>query len=118
MNQYKFNKNMPRTLEECASLMKAQIDSATVSMASPQLDGRVAGVVAALGEKGKGQIKVIAGRNALYVIQIVGKNNSQRTLSEREYAQQFVQQHMPVQQMFSGILRGSRKVKNNLVKFM
>lgn len=118
MNQYKFKNNVPRTLEECASLMKAQIDSATVSMASPQLDGRVAGVVAALGEKGKGQVKVIAGRNALYVIQIIGRKETERTLKDSEYAQQFVQQHMPVQQMFSGILRGSRKVKNNLVKFM
>ena len=115
MKQYKGKAN---SLDAYAKLMKVEkIDSAQVSMGAPQqmLEGKVAGLIAGLGAKGKGQLQVIAGRNAFYVVQ-VNNITPARELPKQQLAEQY-RQRFPVQQMFQAILQGSRKVKNNLIKF-
>lgn len=100
-----------------AALMKTQIDSAKISIGAPQtLEAKVAGVIAAMGDKAKGKVQVIAGRNALYAVQLVSKTPA-RDLPKQQLAMQYRQQRFPLQQMLGSILRGSRKVKNNLIKF-
>ena len=102
-----------------AQLMKTQVDSASVAFGNPQmLEGRVAGRIAALGKAGIGKVQVIAGRNALYAVQVIKVNDERSSkLDNKQVAQQYRQRHFPIQQMFGAILQGSRKVKNNLVKF-
>ena len=100
-----------------AALMKTQVDSAKISIGAPQtLEAKVAGVIAAMGDKAKGKVQVIAGRNALYAVQLVSKTPA-RDLPKQQLAMQYRQQRFPLQQMLGSILRGSRKVKNNLIKF-
>ena len=74
--------------------------------------------IAAMGKNGIGKLQVIAGRNALYAVQI-NKVDAERSskLDNKQVAMQYRQRHFPIQQMFNAILQGSRKVKNNLVKF-
>lgn len=102
-----------------AQLFKTQVDSAQVTMGSQQmLEGMVAGRIAAMGKNGIGKLQVIAGRNALYAVQI-NKVDAERSskLDNKQVAMQYRQRHFPIQQMFNAILQGSRKIKNNLVKF-
>lgn len=101
-----------------AALMKATVDSASVSMGAPQqmLDGRVSGLIAGLGAKAKGKVHLVAGRNAIFAVQ-VNNVTPARDLPKNQLAMQYRQQHFPVQQMFNAIMQGSRKVKNNLIKF-
>ena len=116
MKQYKGKAN---DLEGYAKLMKVEkIDSAQVSMGAPMpvLEGKVSGLIAGLGAKGKGKLQIIAGRRAFYVVQ-VNNITPARELPKEQLATQYRQQHFPVQQMFQSILQGSRKIKNNLIKF-
>lgn len=101
-----------------AALMKCNVDSASISMGAPQqmLEGRVAGLVAGLGANGKGKVQLVAGRNAIYAVQINGTTPA-RELPKQQVAMQYRQQNFPVQQMLNAVLQGSRKVKNNLIKF-
>ena len=100
-----------------AALMKTQVDSAKISIGAPQtLEAKVAGLIAGMGDKAKGKVQVIAGRNALYAVQLVNKTPA-RDLPKQQLAMQYRQQRFPLQQMLGSILRGSRKVKNNLIKF-
>ena len=110
MKQYKGKAN---DVAGYAALMKCNVDSANLSMGAPQqmLESRVAGLVAGLGAKAQGKVQLIAGRNAIYAVQVVG------TTPARDLPKQQRQQHFPIQQMLSAILQGSRKVKNNLIKF-
>jgi len=106
-----------KTVAEYATLMKTTVDSATVSMgASQMLEGVVAGRIAGIGDKGKGKVQVIAGRNAIYAVQF-NNMTAPRELPKQQVAMQYRQQHFPIQQMLGAILQGSRKVKNNLIKF-
>lgn len=115
MKQYKGKAN---DVAGYASLMKCDVDSASLSMGAPQqmLEGRVAGMIAGLGSKAQGKVQLIAGRNAIYAVQ-VNKTTPARDLPKQQVAMQYRQQHFPVQQMLNAILQGSRKVKNNLIKF-
>ena len=101
-----------------AALMKCEVDSANVSMGAPQqmLEGKVAGLLAGLGSKAQGKVQLIAGRNAIYAVQ-VNNVTPARDLPKQQLAMQYRQQHFPVQQMMGAIMQGSRKVKNNLIKF-
>lgn len=115
MKQYKGKAN---DVAGYAALMKATVDSASVSMGAPQqmLEGKVAGMIAGLGDKAKGKVQLIAGRNAIYAVQVNGTTPA-RELPKQQVAMQYRQQHFPIQQMLGAILQGSRKVKNNLIKF-
>ena len=115
MKQYKGKAN---DVAGYAALMKCNVDSANLSMGAPQqmLESRVAGLVAGLGAKAQGKVQLIAGRNAIYAVQVVGTTPA-RDLPKQQVAMQYRQQHFPIQQMLSAILQGSRKVKNNLIKF-
>lgn len=115
MKQYKGKAN---DVAGYAALMKCNVDSANLSMGAPQqmLESRVAGLVAGLGAKAQGKVQLIAGRNAIYAVQVVGTTPA-RNLPKQQVAMQYRQQHFPIQQMLSAILQGSRKVKNNLIKF-
>ena len=101
-----------------AALMKCEVDSANVSMGAPQqmLEGKVAGLLAGLGAKAQGKVQLIAGRNAIYAVQVNGVTPA-RDLPKQQVAMQYRQQHFPIQQMLGAIMQGSRKVKNNLIKF-
>ena len=106
-----------------AAQMKCQVDSASIAMGAPQqmLEGKVAGRLAGLGAKAQGKVQLIAGRNALYAVQVNSIDQPRGNLKDKKYksemAMQYRQQHFPVQQMLGAILQGSRKVKNNLIKF-
>ena len=115
MKQYKGKAN---NVAGYAALMKTNVDSASVSMGAPQqmLEGRVSGLIAGLGQKAQGKVQLVAGRNAFYAVQ-VNKVNPARDLPKQQVAMQYRQQHFPIQQMLNAILQGSRKVKNNLIKF-
>ena len=114
MKQYKGKAN---DVAGYAALMKTQVDSAKISIGAPQtLEAKVAGLIAGMGDKAKGKVQVIAGRNALYAVQLVNKTPA-RDLPKQQLAMQYRQQRFPLQQMLGSILRGSRKVKNNLIKF-
>ena len=115
MKQYKGKAN---DVAGYAALMKCNVDSANLSMGAPQqmLEARVAGLVAGLGAKAQGKVQLIAGRNAIYAVQVVGTTPA-RDLPKQQVAMQYRQQHFPIQQMLGAILQGSRKVKNNLIKF-
>ena len=115
MKQYKGKAN---NVAGYAALMKTNVDSASVSMGAPQqmLEGRVSGLIAGLGQKAQGKVQLVAGRNAFYAVQ-VNKINPARDLPKQQVAMQYRQQHFPIQQMLNAILQGSRKVKNNLIKF-
>ena len=115
MKQYKGKAN---DVAGYAALMKCNVDSANLSMGAPQqmLESRVAGLVAGLGAKAQGKVQLIAGRNAIYAVQVVGTTPA-RDLPKQQVAMQYRQQHFPIQQMLGAILQGSRKVKNNLIKF-
>jgi peptidyl-prolyl cis-trans isomerase D len=101
-----------------AALMKCEVDSASVSMGAPQqmLEAKVAGLIAGLGNKAQGKVQLIAGRNAIYAVQVNGTTPA-RDIPKQQVAMQYRQQHFPIQQMFNAILQGSRKIKNNLIKF-
>ena len=115
MKQYKGKAN---DVAGYAAVMKCNVDSASVSMGAPQqmLEGKVAGLIAGLGNKAQGKVQLIAGRNAIYAVQVNGTTPA-RELPKQQIAMQYRQQNFPVQQMLGAILQGSRKVKNNLIKF-
>jgi cyclophilin family peptidyl-prolyl cis-trans isomerase len=85
------------------------------------LEGRVAGLIAGLGQKAVGKVQLIAGRNAIYAVQVNKINPPRGALTDKQtkqqMAMQYRQQNFPIQQMLGAILQNSRKVKNNLVKF-
>lgn len=115
MNKYKNVK--ANDVASYAAQMKCNVDSATVSMGAAQmLEGKVAGLLAGLGNKAKSKPQLVAGRNAFYAVQ-VNKVTPARDLPKAQVAMQYRQQRFPVQQMMGAILQGSRKVKNNLIKF-
>lgn len=115
MKQYNGKAN---DLAGYAALMKTEIDSASVTMGAPQqmLESKVAGLIAGLGDKAKGKVQLVAGRNAIYAVQVNNKT-APRELPKQQIAAQYRQQHFPIQQMLGYILQNSRKVKNNLIKF-
>ncbi len=113
-----YNSKKVTSLDSYAQFKNVKVDSAQVVMASPQqmLDGRVAGTLAGLGAKAKGQIKAVAGTRAFYVVQ-VNNITAARNLSDKQVAEQYRRQNLGMQQRLGRILQGSRKVKNNLIKF-
>ncbi len=120
MKQYKDKAN---DVAGYAALMKCDVDSASIAMGAPQqmLEGKVAGVLAGLGNKAQGKVQLIAGRNAIYAVQVNSIDPPRGKLEDKniknQMAMQYRQQHFPVQQMLGSILQNSRKVKNNLIKF-
>ena len=113
----KFN-GKAQNLQGYATAMKASVDSASVSVGAPQqmLDGKVAGLIAGLGQKAIGKVQLVQGSTAIYAVQ-VNKINPARELPKQQIATQYRQQHFPIQQMMQSVLMGSRKIKNNLIKF-
>lgn len=120
MKQYKGKAN---DVAGYAAAMKCNVDSASIAMGAPQqmLEGRVAGLIAGLGQKAVGKVQLIAGRNAIYAVQVNKINPPRGALTDKQtkqqMAMQYRQQNFPIQQMLGAILQNSRKVKNNLVKF-
>lgn len=110
----KFSKNT-QSLQSAAQAMGVQVQSnaqfrfgRNMGIADPEVMGKIYGTPA------NKKVVITAGQDGVYVYQVMGQNTEKFPFNEQQYQQQYYQLVNP--NMFE-LIKGDRKVKNNIYKF-
>lgn len=110
----KFSKNT-QSLQSAAQAMGVQVQSNTqfrfgrnMGVGDPEVTGKIYGTPA------NKKVVITAGQDGVYVYQVMGQNTEKFPFNEQQYQQQYYQLVNP--NMFE-LIKGDRKVKNNIYKF-
>jgi len=115
---YKKYNGKGKTMQEYAELLKAEtVVTTTINSRENQLnqlnDSKVIGRIVGLGNKGIGKIHVIAGNDAIYVVNIKSKK-APEAMTKMQSTAMFQQNYG---NLLRGIIMESRKFTNNTIKF-
>lgn len=110
----KFSKNT-QSLQSAAQAMGVQVQSNTqfrfgrnMGVGDPEVTGKIYGTPA------NKKVVITSGQDGVYVYQVMGQNTEKFPFNEQQYQQQYYQLVNP--NMFE-LIKGDRKVKNNIYKF-
>lgn len=110
----KFSKNT-QSLQSAAQAMGVQVQSnaqfrfgRNMGVGDPEVTGKIYGTPA------NKKVVITAGQDGVYVYQVMGQNTEKFPFNEQQYQQQYYQLVNP--NMFE-LIKGDRKVKNNIYKF-
>ncbi len=110
----KFSKNT-QSLQSAAQAMGVQVQSnaqfrfgRNMGVGDPKVTGKIYGTPA------NKKVVITAGQDGVYVYQVMGQNTEKFPFNEQQYQQQYYQLVNP--NMFE-LIKGDRKVKNNIYKF-
>ena len=110
----KFSKNT-QSLQSAAQAMGVQVQSnaqfrfgRNMGVGDPEVTGKIYGTPA------NKKVVITAGQDGVYVYQVMGQNTEKFPFNEQQYQQQYYQLLNP--NMFE-LIKGDRKVKNNIYKF-
>lgn len=110
----KFSKNT-QSLQSAAQAMGVQLQSnaqfrfgRNMGVGDPEVTGKIYGTPA------NKKVVITSGQDGVYVYQVMGQNTEKFPFNEQQYQQQYYQLVNP--NMFE-LIKGDRKVKNNIYKF-
>lgn len=110
----KFSKNT-QSLQSAAQAMGVQVQSnaqfrfgRNMGVGDPEVTGKIYGTPA------NKKVMITSGQDGVYVYQVMGQNTEKFPFNEQQYQQQYYQLVNP--NMFE-LIKGDRKVKNNIYKF-